>query len=114
MASLSLTPVQLADARKRPLGAATVHGLRVEALLDARYGERFVFVALRPDTDQVLWQVVVDLSYMSPWSASVAERGDDIAVVIDGENCRGAERMSDTVVMSTAGELLSPKRAAWS
>lgn len=113
MSPLSLTPAQLARARKEPLGAATVHGLRVEVLCDGRYGERFVFAAMRPDTDALVWQAVIDLGYMCARSASVAARGDDIVVDVDGENSRGAEPMSATVVLSTTGELLSPKRAAW-
>lgn len=101
------TPAQLAAARRAPIGVGDAHGLRVEVLRDRRYGDRFVVAAWRGDAVAPDWQTVVVAAYLSPWSASVRALGDDLEVVIDGENERGAEPDRATFVLSVTGEPLA-------
>lgn len=105
MALVPLTPAQLAAARTSVLGAATVHGLRVEVMCYPRTAEIFVIAAWHPETDALAWQTVVQEPYMAQWSATVTACGDEIEVLIDGENTKGGERNLGTFILSTAGEV---------
>lgn len=105
MAMVPLTLAQLASARRSVLGAATVHGLRVEVLRYPRTAEIYVIAAVHPETDALVWQTIVQEAYMAEWSATVTACGDEIEVIIDGENTKGGERNRGTFVLSTTGEV---------
>ncbi|MFO0597788.1 MAG: FAD-dependent oxidoreductase [Myxococcaceae bacterium] len=87
-------------------GAATVHGLSLEAFSGARPGEHVWLVAANAK-GETQWAQRLSASFMMAIDVKIEADGDGFFVRVGGEHARGGEMTSWDFVLSAGGDLWS-------